>query len=258
VVCAFDGRVGRLEGIVLFAGILLYTWRATAHSRRLSSAERASPPDGEVAVEPSGSTSSFRYQLALDLAWVAGGLGLLVLGAGWVVEGATVLATRIGISQLVVGLTIVAVGTSLPELATSVVAAMRGEREIAVGNVVGSNIFNVLCVMGATAMVAPGGVRVSASARAVDLPIMLAVAVLCLPIFFTGYRVARSEGLLLVSFYALYVTFLLAQALEHPAWIDTLLSVVLYQVLPLTAVVFTLAVIRQIQRGRAAAKVVSP
>ena len=141
----------------------------------------------------------------------AGGL-LLVLGAGWLVDGAVELAGNLGVSDLVIGLTVVAVGTSLPELITSVLAAIRGERDIAVGNVVGSNIFNILSVLGLTAIVAPAGVAVSSDALAVDLPFMVAVAVACLPLFATGRIVGRLEGGFLLLYGLGYTALVLAAA----------------------------------------------
>ena len=113
------------------------------------------------------------------------------LRAPVVVSSAVEIAHYFGVSDLVIGPTIVAVGTSLPEVVTPIVAALRGERDIAVGNVVGSNIFNILCVLGLTSIVTPGGLEVSATALQFDIPVMIAVARACLPIFFTGYTLAR-------------------------------------------------------------------
>ena len=131
---------------------------------------------------------------------------LLLLGlAGHLLLGAAVtLATELGLSERIIGLTIIAVSTSLPQLATSLIAAFRGQREIAVGNVIGSNVFNLLGVLGVTALVAPAPLSVSPNALAFDLPVMLAVAALCLPVFYTGYRVTRGEGLLFLGLYLAY------------------------------------------------------
>ena len=123
---------------------------------------------------------------AANLAFVAAGLVLLVLGSRWLVNGAVAFAQALGVSELVIGLTIVAAGTSLPEVATSILAAFRGERDIAVGNVVGSNIFNILAVLGLSGLVAPAGCPSTAALLRFDLPVMIAVAVACLPIFASG------------------------------------------------------------------------
>jgi len=138
-----------------------------------------------------------------------------VLGARWLVDGAVELARRLGVSELVIGLTIVAAGTSLPEAATSVVAGLRGQRDIAIGNVVGSNIFNILAVLGAAASISPGGVRVAPEALRFDIPVMMAVAVACLPIFYTGGRISRGEGAMFLAYYAAYVAFLVLTAAHH-------------------------------------------
>ena len=138
----------------------------------------------------------------------------LVGGSQLLVTGAVSIATTLGVSQLIIGLTILAIGTSLPELATSVVAASRGERDIAVGNVVGSNIFNLLSVLGFTSVAALGKVPVSASALRVDIPVMLAVALVCLPMFRAGYRITRLRGLVFVSAYVLYLLYLILGAIH--------------------------------------------
>jgi cation:H+ antiporter len=128
------------------------------------------------------------------------------------VQGAVSIASRLGVNDLVIGLTIVAAGTSLPELATSVVASLRGERDIAVGNVIGSNLFNLLAVLGVTGIAAPRGVAVTAASLHIDLPVMIAVSIACLPIFLTGRRISRAEGLLFLAGYAAYITYLVVTA----------------------------------------------
>jgi cation:H+ antiporter len=118
------------------------------------------------------------------------------------------------VSELVIGLTIIAAGTSLPEVVTSVMAAWRGERDIAVGNVVGSNIFNILCVLGLASLVAPSGIEISTTALRFDIPVMIAVAVACLPIFFTGNVITRWEGGLFFAYYIAYTTYLILAATQ--------------------------------------------
>jgi cation:H+ antiporter len=142
-----------------------------------------------------------------------------------------VFAEWLGVSELVIGLTVIAAGTSLPELVTSVVAGMRGERDIAVGNIVGSNIFNILAVLGMSAMVAPEGVEVAQAAITFDIPVMIAVALVCLPIFFTGGEISRWEGVLLLAMYATYTTYLILRATEHDA-LKTFEMVLLWFVIP--------------------------
>ncbi|MBK3508854.1 calcium/sodium antiporter [Pseudomonas sp. MF6747] len=135
---------------------------------------------------------------------ILGGLLILVL-AGHLLLGAAVdVASDLGLSERIIGLTLIGVGTSLPCLATSLIAALRGEREIAVGNVIGSNLFNLLGVLGFTALVAPSPLSVSPNALDFDLPVMLGVVVLCLPVFYSGYRVTRAEGLVFLGLYLAY------------------------------------------------------
>ena len=180
-------------------------------------------------------------------------LGLLVLGSRWLVESASTLARALGLSELVIGLTVVAAGTSLPEVATSVMAALRGERDIAVGNVIGSNIFNILGVLGFSATLAPGGVSVAPAILSFDLPVMVAVAVVCLPIFFNGMTVFRWEGGLLFGYFVLYTTYILLRAAEHDA-LHGFVTIVAWGVLPITGLTLVAVIaanlIRSARMGR--------
>ncbi len=137
------------------------------------------------------------------------GLALLVLGSRWFVSGAVELARILGMSETVIGLTIIAGGTSLPEVATSVTAALKNERDLAIGNVVGSNIFNLLLILGLSALVSPAGLSVPASMLQLDLWVLLGTAVICFPIFFSGYVISRGEGVILLLLYIGYITILI-------------------------------------------------
>lgn len=209
---ALDGGVGRVEGGLLAAGLAAYVAFSVIRSRKESAAVRE-----EYAREFGEKKPVRRFGLLADVGLVVAGLALLILGAHWLVDGAVAAARALGLSELVVGLTIVAGGTSLPEVATSVVAALRGERDIAAGNVVGSNLFNILGVLGFAALAAPQGMRVAPSALSFDIPVMVAVAVACLPVFFTGYRIARWEGVLFLAYYIAYVGFLVLDATDRQA-----------------------------------------
>lgn len=224
---ALDGRLSRVDGVVLVCGLLAYTVFTVSQGRKQGKDE-SSEYQREYGQGPS------RWQmLAIDLACVAGGLTALVVGAGWFVDAAVSTARGFGVSELVIGLTIVAVGTSLPELAASVVASIKGERDIAVGNVVGSNLFNILSVLGSSAAVAPDGVAVAQSALTFDIPVMTVVAVACLPIFFAGHRLDRWEGLLFVAYYVAYTAYLVLAATDRVA-ADQFADVMRLFVLPLT------------------------
>jgi cation:H+ antiporter len=190
---------------------------------------------------------------------VAGGIGLvavgllgLALGARWFVDGAVALARTLGVSDLVIGLTIVAAGTSMPEVATSIVATVRGERDIAIGNVVGSNIYNLLAILGISSLVTPGGLSVAPSLLAFDLPVMVAVAVACLPIFLTGWSIARLEAAVFLALYAAYTAYLVLKAQEHDA-LPAFSAVMLEFVIPLVALGVGVSVVRHFRRPPGAA-----
>lgn len=205
--CA-GGVVSRFEGALLIAGLLGFIALQVVLGRREGARAAAASPDAPPPVTGRGAL--------VGLAMIAVGLVLLAIGARWLVEGATQIARALGASELVIGLTIVAGGTSLPEVGASVVAALRGQRDIAVGNVVGSNIFNLLGILGGAAVIS-GGVEAPVGVVATDLPVMVACAVACLPVFFTGLAVARWEAALFLVLYAVYVGWLLLHAAAHPA-----------------------------------------
>jgi cation:H+ antiporter len=156
----------------------------------------------------------------------------------------------LGIPELVVGLTIVAIGTSLPELATSLAASARGQRDIAVGNVVGSNIFNLGAVLGIAALISSGGIPVAEGALTFDLPVMVAVAVACLPLFFTGHMIARWEGALLFAYAIGYTAYLLLDATQHPS-ADRFGEAMTGVVIPLTVITLVVVTIREVRARRA-------
>jgi cation:H+ antiporter len=238
---SLDGVIGRWQGGLLFAGIVAYTWFLIGQSRRESAAAASSA--GEVQDAGRGMRGSWGRNVAL----VIGGLVLLVLGSRWLVNGAIELASSLGVSELVIGLTIVAAGTSLPEVATSVLASIRGERDIAVGNVVGSNIFNILAVLGISGLVAPEGIEVVRSAVAFDIPVMTAVALACLPIFFSGYLIARWEGALFMGYYVAYTLYLVIHSADH-ALVPAFQTAMLFFVVPMTAITLLIVGIRTLRR----------
>lgn len=180
-----DGVLGRLDGALLVLGLVAYTLVLLLLARR------------ERSTRSSSAASPARPRaLVPSILLVLAGLGLLVLGARWLVDGASAVARDLGVGELAIGLTVVAAGTSAPEIATSVVASVRGERDLAVGNVVGSNLFNLLGVLGTCAVVNRSGVPLADVALRFDVPVMVATAFLCLPVFLSGGRITRGEGLL--------------------------------------------------------------
>lgn len=208
---ALDGRLGPLDGAVLLAILAGYLVLALRMGRR------ARPRVHEAPVAPNASEPPRPTPLWRDGVLVAGGVGLLVAGAGQLVAGASRTAAALGVSDLVVGLTVVAIGTSMPELATSIVAARRGERDLAVGNIVGSNIFNIGLVLGLPALVGPTGVPVPDAAIALDIPVAIAASVALLPVALSGARIARWEGGVFLTLYVAYTVYLVLTATEHDA-----------------------------------------
>jgi cation:H+ antiporter len=233
-----DGNIGRLDGAILFAGAILYTGFLIRQSRKESSAEVKEEYQKEFGEKSPTS-------LLKNVGLIAIGLVGLVIGSKWLVSSAVAIAQAFHVSELVIGLTIVALGTSMPEVATSIVAALKGERDIAVGNVVGSNIFNIVSVLGLSSLVAPEGITVSAAALRFDIPVMIAVAVACLPIFFTNYRISRFNGATFLFFYLAYLVYLIFTATEHEA-LGTLRVAMLYFILPITAVTLIVVTVREI------------
>jgi cation:H+ antiporter len=240
---AQDGALGRIECALMFVLLLAYTAFLVLQARRASVHGRtADAGDGAVAA----ATGSVGVQLGL----VAGGLVLLVVGAGWLVDAAVAFARDLGVSDLVIGLTIVAAGTSAPEVATSIMATLRGHREIAVGNVIGSNTFNVLGVLGLSGLVAPEALAVAPSVIAFDLPVMTVVALACLPVCFTGQVVARWEGGIFLGYYVAYTTYLVLYATDHDA-LSTFSAAMMLFVVPLTVLTIGVVLLRALREHRA-------
>jgi len=222
-----DGEVGLLDGILLLAGLVLHAVVSVVTGRRDASGSGEPDAQGALNTQP---VPMWLASLLLVL-----GIGLLVGGAQSLVTGAVNIALDLGVSSLVVGLTVVAIGTSLPELATSLVAIKRGERDMAVGNIVGSNIFNIGMVLGVPAILFQDGIPVPDAAVALDIPLMLAAALALLPIAFTGFVVARWEGALFVALYSAYLAYVVLASTDHDA-LSGFSTVMLWFVLPLIGV----------------------
>jgi cation:H+ antiporter len=237
-----DGKISRLEGALLFTGLVLYIVvlillsQKASQSAQVANTQASSPPTIT-------GTKSWVFNLVL----VVGGLGLLILGSQWLVDSAVRIAQYLGLSELIIGLTIVAAGTSLPEVVTSVIASLRGERDIAVGNVVGSNLFNIMGVLGFSSLVAPSGLAVSPAALHFDIPVMITVALACLPIFFTGHIIARWEGVLFLGYYVAYTLYLILAATQHTS-LPVFSATMLYFVIPLTGLTLVTLMARALIR----------
>ena len=239
---AADGQLSRLDGGLLFLAGLSYLVFLVFESRKT---KRQVVEEYERHYPSKAAPSRLRAWL-VNLSFIAAGLVLLVLGSRALVSSATEFARSLGVSELVIALTVIATGTSLPELATSVLAALRGERDIAVGNVVGSNLFNLLFVLGIAGL-AGGGIAVSPAMLRFDIPVMVAAAMACLPIFFSGYEISRFEGGLLLFYHAAFTAYVVLRATEHDA-LPAFSGVMLAFVLPMTAISLGVATWRSLRR----------
>jgi cation:H+ antiporter len=232
LVLSLDASLSMNDGLLLLVSLVAYTVFLVLQSRREGKAAQ-----DEYAQEFSPKTPApWLDRVWVQLILIALGLALLVLGSEWLVQAAVTIAKSMGVGDLVIALTIVAAGTSMPEVATSIMAAIKGERDIAVGNVVGSNTFNVLGCMGISSLVSgQAGLLVPAAALNFDLWVMVAVALACVPVFVTGRMIARWEGVVFLCYYLAYVTYLILAAQQHGA-LGAFSTIMLSFVLPLTVV----------------------
>ena len=242
---ASDGVIGFGEGALLFGLLIAYTTLSIRSGRNEPQEIVAEYQENLDATTRPGTSRLFSAVL------VVAGLALLVVGAQLLVGGAVDVAQSLGVDDLVIGLTVVALGTSMPELVTTVVAALRGERDIAVGNVVGSNLFNILSVLGLGSMLAPGGIPVADAALSFDIPVMIAVAIAVLPVVFVGSTINRWEGAMFVLFAVLYTTYLVLDATAHELAGGFGFAMAVF-VLPLTAITLGTLVVRELRAKRTA------
>lgn len=226
-VLARNGSISQVEGALLLVLLLPYMLLLIKANVPANTAPPHEPPPGEArrragrAIKP--------------LLLVCLGLGLLVLGSALLVQGAVNLARALGLSELIVGLTVIAAATSLPQLATLLLASRRGEREVAAGILVGSCTLNLLLALGAGAVASPDGLSISPNALAFDLPVMLGAFVACLPIYLSGYGISRSEGFLLLCYYGAYGLYLVMFS-AGLSYIRLLTHAMTWYVLPLTVI----------------------
>lgn len=242
---SLNNSIGRIEGIVLFLGLLGYTGWLIRNARKDSST---------VMAEYAESVEELEDDIVQRPLWqligiIIIGFAALVIGSNLLVNSATDIAESLGVSDLVIGLTVVAIGTSLPELATSVLAAIRGQRDIAVGNVVGSNIFNLLGVLGLSGAISSKGIPVTDEALRLDLPVMIAAAVVLIPVCWNGFMIKRWEGFLMMAYYLAYVAYLIFRANDSDA--TEFMSTAALIVVPLTLVTFSVTGLQGWRRHRA-------
>ncbi len=202
---AWDLTVTRMEGVVLLAGAVVYTFMLIRSTKREAPAATsefdAAFADGSRARRPG--------VLAWNGLLLAAGLVVIVIGSEWLVDGATSLARDLGVSDAVIGLTVVAIGTSSPELATTIVSTLRRQRDVAIGNLLGSSIYNVLVILGGALLAAPpGGLAIGENLLRIDIPVMVAATIACMPVFLNR-TMSRLEGALFVAAYCLYLGYLI-------------------------------------------------
>ena len=249
VALSWDGTLDHTGGTVLLLGLAAYlVWtvrqaRAEQLKTATSSSLSAERELQDALAEP------VDRSLALLIGLIIGGGALLTVGADLLVSAATEIAAGLGVSELVIGLTVIAVGTSAPELATSIVATRRGGADIAVGNAVGSNILNILFVLGTTTLIAPGGLPMARSELGIDLWVMVAAAAACLPVFFRGSRITRGEGAAFLALYTAYLVFLVFDATDH-ALRDPWALTMVFVVVPLGVITLVVITWRELQDDR--------
>ena len=244
VVLSLDGRLTLFEGALLLALVFAYTVFLVVQSRRETSAAADGAPAGG-SEDDVPTASGWMARLPVQLALIVVGLGLLVVGSNWLVTAAVAFAEALGVGDVIIGLTIVAAGTSMPEVATSIAAAIKGERDIAVGYAIGSSTFNIFGCLGLSGVLAgSAGLVVPGPVLAFDLWVMLAVALACLPIFLTGREIARWEGAVFLAYYVAYVAYLILAAQSHDA-LPAFSGVMMSFVLPLTVITLVVVLIRR-------------
>lgn len=206
---AWDGTLSRFDGSLLLLAAVLFTVALVRAIRGESRSVKAEFREMYGSAAPGTQATSTRYRAQQSLLLLAS-MVLTVLGAEWLVDGAVRIARSHGISETVIGLTIVAIGTSAPELVTMIIATLKNERDVAIGNLLGSSVYNILVILGLICVLTPGGLAVERSLLLVDIPLMLGAALLCVPVFVSGQRISRAEGGIFVTVYLVYVTLLMA------------------------------------------------
>lgn len=245
-VLSLDGTLSVIEGALMLAGLVAYTVVTIRMSRKEMPVVQQEY-DKQYGGGPAAQKGPLYVTTRIVLVLV--GLAILVWGSRWFVASSISIARSFGVSDLVIGLTIIAAGTSLPEVATSVLASIKGEQDIAVGNVVGSGIFNILGIGGLCGVLSGHGASVAPALLQFDIPVMIAVSAACLPIFFSGHRISRPEGLVFLVYYILYTAYLLMKSAEHDA-LPLYSSTLGYFVIPLTAATLVFIALQQARKGQ--------
>tara|TARA_R110000868_G_scaffold383578_2_gene650594 strand:- start:10189 stop:11274 length:1086 start_codon:yes stop_codon:yes gene_type:complete len=230
-ILAFDGVLSSFDGIILISGLVAYSI-FTYFQIRKGKEDETDVFEFAESVDDLAKGSFFYIK---NISFLLVGLALIVLGSNWMVDSAVTIARLFGLSELVIGLTIISIGTSLPEVATSLSAARKGNADIAVANVMGSNLYNILLTLGLTLIIAPNFLDVSQKAIDFDLPFMLAVSIVCIPIFVAGFNLTRMDGFLFLFYYFSYLVYLTFDAIES-SFIQQIESIFIWVVIPATII----------------------
>lgn len=207
MVFSLDGELSFWEGVPLLAGAIIYTFALGWWMLRHKDTAVVDDLVDDAAPEPDRHSALSRPWWYLVL--LVAGIVIIVMGAEWLVQGAVAMAREFGVSDAFIGLTVVAIGTSAPELFTTIVATARGDRDIAVGNLIGSSTYNLTLILGVPVLVAHGSGPIDPHLLRIDLPVMVAVTLLCIPLFLRGKQLSRPEGALMVLSYAVYLGYVI-------------------------------------------------
>lgn len=221
-ILCYNGILGFWECLLLVTLLVIYLVFLARQKKHI--------PGVEVEANDAGTGN-----MALNVTLTLVGFVLLITGARWLISSSLIFAEMAGVSELIIGLTVVAIGTSLPEIVISLIAAFRGERDIAVGNVVGSNILNILAVLGFSGIFASEGIPIQQSLLAFDFPVLIVASLACLPIFYTGHKIVRWEGGVFLLFYFAYLFYLFLSSTDH-RFLDVFINIMLFFVLPVAII----------------------
>ena len=242
---AQDGVLNRLDGAILVGTLAAYMLFVIVQTRK----EKTRVKDDYAEQIDESIRPDHRFWL--HGLFILAGLALLGLGSDVLIGGAVAIAQALGVAEVIIGMTVVTVGTTAPELSACLVAAWKGERDIAVGNIVGSNLFNILAVLGVGALVAPQGIEVGPRMLSFGIPVMSIVLFACLPVFFAGQAIRRWEGVMFLSFFAIYLAHLVLEDIQDER-VLTLQNAVVWFIAPLAVVTVAVSVWREFRKPTAA------
>lgn len=220
---SYNGALGFWECLLLVSLLVIYLVFLARQKGEVAMTEVK--PDGEE-------TGNMLIHIVLTIL----GFILLIAGARWLISSSLIFAEMAGVSELIIGLTVVAIGTSLPEIVISIVAAIRGERDIAVGNVIGSNILNMLAVLGFAGIFSSEIIPIQDSLLSFDFPVLIAASIACIPIFYTGHKIVRWEGAIFLLFYFAYLFYLFLSSTDH-RFLDVFINIMVFFVIPLAIII---------------------